>query len=59
MFTVIVTTHTDIHVLSECTGYYYDEKSDTLRITKNYGKAVFCFPYREILHYVIKDTKEK
>ena len=54
MFTIIVTTNTEINVISECSSYYYEEKSDTLRITRNYGKEVYCFPYREILHYVIK-----
>lgn len=54
MFTIIVETKNATVKLEECTGYYYDEKSDTLRITRMYGKEVFCIPYREILHYIIK-----
>ena len=54
MFTIIVTTKSNVHILSECSGYYYDKDSDTLRITKANGKEIFCVPYREVLQYVIK-----
>lgn len=54
MFTMIVETKNATVKLEECSGYYYDKDCDTLRITRLYGKEIFCIPYREILHYIIK-----
>ena len=54
MFTIIVETKNATCNLEECSGYYYDKDCDTLRITRMYGKEIFCIPYREILNYKIK-----
>ena len=54
MFTVTVETKTAIHVITECTSYWYNADSDTLKICRNYGKEIICIPYHEILHYTIK-----
>lgn len=54
MFTAIITTKSDTIIIEECSSYYYDKDMDTIRFSKGTHKEIYCFPYREILQYIIK-----
>lgn len=47
----IETREGDYLEFKECVGTQYDNSSDSLRVTMNYGKKVVVFPYREVLSY--------
>lgn len=55
---VTVETKTKLGVLDDCRGVEYCRESDSLRITKDDGKEIIVIPYREIIHYTMKWSKE-